>query len=253
MCYLKKLRIDLGKGFGELYITDSGEQARRLQGEGAAVLVYLHPGSAGEDFSDFTFAVENVEELEPEYLERVYRRLKGLPWRILETERCLIRESTVEDVEDFYRIYSEPSITEYMDNLYPEREQERQYAREYIEKVYTYYEFGMWTVVQKADSVVIGRAGISYREGYAVPELGFVIGVPWQRRGYAEEVCRAILSYGREALGFTRFQTLVRPENLPSMSLCRKLGFREEERIELEGKNYCRMLLTDRTSYRKGL
>ena len=36
----------------------------------------------------------------------------------------------------------------------------------------------------------------SEREGFAEPELGFIIGVGWQRRGYGEEVCRAIMKYG---------------------------------------------------------
>ena len=81
-----------------------------------------------------------------------------------------------------------------MEGLYPDREQEREYIRQYIEKIYTFYEFGVWTVVERESGAVIGRAGFSYREGYNEPELGFIIGVPWQHRGYAEEVGRGILA-----------------------------------------------------------
>ena len=80
-------------------------------------------------------------------MEKVYRRLKGLPWDILETKRCLIRETVPEDVDSFYEIYSDPAITKFMEDLYPEKEQEKAYIREYIEKIYTYYEFGVWTIV----------------------------------------------------------------------------------------------------------
>mgnify|MGYP002508282232 FL=1 len=72
---------------------------------------------------------------------------------------------------------------------------------------------------------MIGRAGISRREGYDLPELGFVFGVPWQGRGYAYEVCSAILSYARDELLMERVQALVRPENERSLRLCEKLGF----------------------------
>ena len=147
LIYLKEIKVKTDGQEDLLYITDDAETAETLRSEGEAVLVYLHPGNAGQDFSRFLFAVEDPEELEPDYVERVYRRLKGLPWHILETPRCLIRETTPEDVEDFYRIYSHPDITKYMEGLYPEVEQEKQYVREYIKKVYTYYGFGVWTVV----------------------------------------------------------------------------------------------------------
>lgn len=243
MAYYKEIRIPAEGVEAVLYVSDDAASAEALQGEGKAVLIYLHPGNAGQDFSRFLFAAEDPEDLEEEYIRRVYRRLKGLPWEIAETARCLIRETTPEDVEEFYRIYSDPSITRYMDGLYPEREQEKQYIREYIEKVYTFYGFGVWTVVEKESGAVIGRAGLSYREGYDDPELGFIIGVPWQGRGYAREVCRAVLDYAWNALEFDRVQALVEPGNEASLRLCEELGFRLEGKTALQGKEYCLLLL----------
>ncbi len=237
--YLKEIEIKVDGQEGILYVTDDADTAEALRREGKAVLIYLHSGNAGQDFSRFLFAVEDPEDLEPEYVERVYRRLKGLPWHILETSRCLIRETTTADVEVFYRIYSHPAITKYMEGLYPEVEQEKQYVREYIEKVYTFYGFGVWTVVEKESGTVIGRAGLSYREGFEDPELGFIIGVPWQRKGYAREVCRAVLAYAAAALEFTRVQALVETENVASLKLCGQLGFYRDSIVWLKGKEYC--------------
>lgn len=241
--YFREISFPLEGREALLYVTDDRQTAQRLREQREAVLVYLHPGNREEDFSGFLFATEDPEDLEPEYVERVYRRLKGLPWNILETDRCLVRETTPEDVEDFSRIYSHPSITRYMEGLYPDVEKEKAYIREYIEKIYTFYGFGVWTVVEKAGKAVIGRAGVSYREGFEDPELGFIIGVPWQRRGYAREVCAAILDYAHRALEFTQVQALVAPGNAPSLKLCEELGFRKKEIICLEGKEYCRMML----------
>ena len=238
MSYLKQIEVNTIEPEGSLYVTDDAATARKLRDQGKAVLIYFHEGNREQDFSGFTFGVEDPENLEEEYIEKVYRRLKGLPWNILETERCLIRETTVDDVEDFFCIYSDPAITEFMEGLYPEKEQEKAYIREYIEKVYTFYEFGVWTVVEKSSGTVIGRAGFSYREGYDDPELGFTIGVPWQRKGYAEEVCRGILDYGWNVLGFSRVQALVETENAASLNLCDKLGFHAVEELMLNEKNY---------------
>ncbi len=226
-----------------LYVTDDAQTARGLKKQGEAVLIFLHPGNGEQDFSEFLFAVEDPEDLEPEYIERVYRRLKGLPWNILRTARCLIRETVPGDVDAFYEIYSHPAITQYMEGLYPEVEEEKRYVREYIEKVYTFFGFGVWTVVERESGAVIGRAGLSYREGFEEPELGFIIGVPWQRRGYAEEVCRAILDYGWSALEFEQVQALVEPGNVPSIRLCEKLGLRKAADVSVGEKEYCRFII----------
>lgn len=242
MYYLKQYKVDIDGAERTLTITDCEEKARELRDAGEPVVPWLHEGNRGEDFSDFLYVAEDPEDLEEEYLKKACRRLLGLPWDILETERCLVRETTVEDVEAFYEIYKHPMITAFMEGLYPEKEQERDYIRQYIEKVYTFWEFGVWTVVEKQGGAVIGRAGFSYREGFEEPEIGFIIGVPWQRKGYAEEVCRAILHYGREVLGFGAVQAFVQPGNQPSVNLCRKLGFQDAGTAVIEGKEHRRFM-----------
>lgn len=225
-----------------LYVTDKLREARELKRGGEAVVILLREGNRDQDFSEFPYAVEDLGALDAEYAERVYRRLKKLPWTILETDRCVIRETTPEDVDSFYKIYSNPEITKYMEDLYPEIEEEKQYVREYIDKVYAFYEFGVWTVLEKKSGEIIGRAGFSYRQGYDEPEIGYIIGVPWQRHGYAEEVCRGILEYGWRELHFERVQALVETENEPSLILCDKLGFTAVEELEINGRGFFRLL-----------
>lgn len=238
------LEKNWGKEDGDavLWITDDTHWAKKLSEAGKAVLAYLHTANEGQNFSCCKYAMMNPRELDVEYFELIYRRIRRLPWDILETERCYLRESIVEDVDDFYEIYKEPTITAYLENLFPAREQERAYIEDYIDKVYAFYDFGIWTVVEKGSGQVIGRAGLAYREGYEEPELGFVIGVPWQGQGLAYEVCAAVLDYGVRILEFHCFQALVEPENTASLHLCNKLGFQEVERIYVEDKEYIRLI-----------
>jgi len=227
-----------------LWITDSAVKATELLNDGKAVLIWLHEGNRNQDFSRFQYACDNPAELDMDYLEGVYRRFRGIPWDILETEHCLVRETTVEDVEEFYRIYSDPSITKFMESLYEDPEEERAYAKDYIDKVYSFYGFGIWTVLEKPEAgssqtaQVIGRAGICYREGYEDPEMGFVIATDKQGRGYATEVCRAILQYGHEQLGFKRILAFVQPENAASLHVCDKLGMCSNGRVTIQGTEY---------------
>lgn len=231
-----------GEG-GVLWITDQGQRARELLCQGCPVLAWLHEDNRDQDFSGVRYACENMEELDGDYLEKVYRRYVEIPWDILTTERCLVRETCAEDLNAFYEIYAEPSVTQYTEGLYPERAQEEAYLQDYTENMYYFYNYGVWTICDKVTGQVIGRAGFSNREGYEDPELGFVIGVPWQKKGYATEVCRALLKYGREELGFKRVQMLVMPENGVSLHLAEELGFSRRDQVAWEGILYERLLM----------
>lgn len=223
---------------GVIFVTDSAAVLRRLTAEGGYVIALLHDNNREEDLSAAPYAISDIEELEYASFEQAYLRLAGLPWKIAETERCIIRETTVEDVDAFYHIYAEPSITRYMDRLYEDPEEEKEYIRQYIEKVYGFYGYGLWTVLDKEDGRVIGRAGVSWREGFDIPEIGFVIAVPFQHKGYAYEVCRAVLECSSRELGFTGVQALVKRGNEASASLCRRLGFTRQGTVEDRGEEY---------------
>ena len=225
---------------GVLYLTDDELTASYLEKAGYPVLGFSHEGNRQETFSDIRFLAESWEALEADYLEQVYRRCKKLPWHILSTNRCLIRETIEEDVDAFYRIYEDPSITRYMEGLYADRGEERRYITEYRRSMYEFYGFGIWTVILRSTGEIIGRAGITLRSEEELPELGFVIGVPWQRQGIAKEVCQAILVYGKDRLCLDRIQAFVEPGNQISEKLLSGLGFDRQGEYEEQGKQYLR-------------
>lgn len=240
---LKKALADgiLPKG-NILLVTDCPEIAEHFAKNNMPVLGILIPQNENAPFAGVRYLSEGWDDITPIYLERVYRRYRSLPWQILETERCILRETTEADVDAFYRIYAEPSVTAFMENLFSDREEELRYMADYREKVYALYGFGIWSIILKETDEIIGRAGLDMRRGFAEPELGFVIGVPWQRQGLAEEVCRAVLRYGEEELGFTKVQALTEQENTASLALLKKLGFVFDGEYQEMGKEYLRYL-----------
>ncbi|MCM1263931.1 MAG: GNAT family N-acetyltransferase [Butyrivibrio sp.] len=227
-----------------LYITDNAACQKYLQENGVPVIVHLHELNRTEQFSRAEYAIERISEVEYNSLELAYLRLTGQPWNILTTDRCIIRETTVEDADSFYDIYKESSITYYMEGLYEDKAAETAYIQDYIKNIYGFYGYGMWSVLEKDSRKVIGRAGISWREGFDIPELGFVIAVPYQHQGYAYEACRAILDYAVTELGFTNIQALVMKENKKSKALCQRLGFKHYSQIILDDTEYERLLFT---------
>ncbi len=221
-----------------LCISDRNDIVQMLRREQVSVAGFYHDKNREESFQDILYIITDVEEVSAKSYDEVYRRLRQIPWDILETDRLFVRESTVEDVKDFYRIYSDPSITKYMEDLFQDPEQEVAYMQDYIKQMYGFYGFGMWTVTEKKSGEIIGRAGLSVREGYDLPELGFVIERKRQGMGYAKEVCEAILEYVKCELCFDEVQALVIKENEASLKLLQKLGFVYKKDVTEGGQLY---------------
>ena len=122
-----------------LFVTDSARWQKRLWERKIPVIIYLHEDNREENFLLAEYAIERIEEIEAESLELAYLRLTGQQRTILTTDRCIIRETTTEDVDSFYEIYREPSVTEYMEGLYEDRDAEIAYIQDYIRNVYRFY------------------------------------------------------------------------------------------------------------------
>lgn len=221
-----------------LFVTDTPDIFAYLFKKGAYTTVLYHENNKHCSFPDATYAIEDILHLEYSSYEEAYCRLAGLPLYILETARLQVRESTLSDIPDFYRIYRSPSATAYMEPLFEDPDMEKAYLQDYIRQVYGFYGFGIWTVLLKESGKVIGRAGLNIREGYDLPELGFVIDTAFQGQGVAFEVCSAILEYARKELDFHCIQAFVQKENLPSIKLLEKLGFTYSREVLEKNRKY---------------
>ena len=225
-----------------LYITDHDEICKQLLKEKANVLVWLHEDNKEKDLGQVPYAIENIQEIDLAYAEKIYQRFQKLPWKIAETKRCRIREMTEEDLDAIYEVYAAPSITKYMEGLYEDREKELEYTRSYIQNAYTFWGYGTWVIERKSDNKIIGRVGFNLRDGYEEPELGFVIMEKEQQKGYALECCEAVLKVGKEEYEFEQIQALVKEGNEASVNLCCKLGFEYWGKAEEGEEEYLRFL-----------
>lgn len=229
--------------------------------------------------SHLEYLVEGFEEVDFHFLDLVYRRHHHLPWTVLETERCYLREITLEDLDALYELYRPAEITRYVRGPSEDRAKQEEYTRAYIDYMYRFYGYGLWAVIEKKSGRLIGRAGLTHlpsevlspqetlapgaitlqetppsRNGDGTPkdavlpeagpplQLGYVIGLPYQNRGYATEVCQGILAYAGENLNVPKIYCLIQKENHGSIHLAEKLGFRFEKSIIYRGKDMQRYL-----------
>lgn len=211
----------------DIKITDNPELAREYSINGIPYIVVITDENKGESFPNGAYCIESINDIDDEYKKMVYCRTKGIPMDILETERLLVREIQVSDVQDLYELYADKSITRYMEPLFESVEDEINYTKDYIKNIYGFYGFGMWILVLKETNQVIGRAGLEYKEGYDGLELGFMLGTKYQHKGYAYEACKAIINYAVNYLEQKSFRAVVHRDNVSSRRLSERLGFKE--------------------------
>ena len=229
-----------GEALGEirrdwLYLADDERTARKLADAGAKTCGFLHENNRQERFGGYKYLFDEIPEVDADSYRKAWERLSGLPWTIAKTDRLMIRETTTDDLDALYEIYSDPSVTRFQDGLLEDRDAEKRYMEDYIKNIYGLMGFGIWSLVRLKDGILIGRAGLSAAKGYENTELGFTVGVPWQRQGYAFEACSQILLFAGWVLGLDRVYANVREGNTASVRLCEKLGFHPDHEPGREG------------------
>lgn len=176
-------------------------------------------------------------EMDEAFLERDMRRKAGIPVEIVRTERLVIRETVLEDVPKLYRIWKEPGMGDYIQPMQDTLEEELEFMQAYIRHAYAFYDYGLWTVLEKESGRVVGRAGLFPSEILEnAVELGYMIAPEHQKKGYAYESGKAILSYAGEILDIEEIHLLSDQRNEASLRTAAALGFRKAECLYRQGK-----------------
>ncbi|QFJ54398.1 GNAT family N-acetyltransferase [Pseudobutyrivibrio xylanivorans] len=209
---------------GTLVLSDSQAVIDECVSKGIPVAAYEHDGISGLKCDHVLIDVDDVDD---EVFENIYRRCVDVPWDISKTERTYIREFSMDDLDDLFELYAKPGMTQYMEPLF-EYEEERKYELNYIQYIYKLYGFGMWLIYDKITKDLIGRAGIEIRDTCDEnnqAELGFCIASDRWGQGLAFEVCSEIIRLAKDEYGLSSLIARCDPENLASRRLLEKLGF----------------------------
>ncbi len=222
-----------------LVVEDSENGSKAVKAAGMVCLGYINPDSGNQNLNQADYLTESLAAMDSDYLEMIYCHTRNLPWTVKKTDRLIIREMKVQDVDRLYEIYAEPSITEYMENLYDNPREEKEFTEKYIEHMYKFYEYGMWVMCLE-NGYVIGRVGICHREidGELQLEVGYVVDKKYQNNGYATEAVGAAVEYAREHLHAHKLNAFIRHGNTSSIKVAENNGFEYNMSNVIDGINY---------------
>jgi ribosomal-protein-alanine N-acetyltransferase len=156
---------------------------------------------------------------------------------ILETDRLTLRQFVPADLDDFYRLVTDPDVTRYTGDGGPHTQEEvRRGLEERVLADYQKHGFGRWAVVERATGRVIGFAGLKRQPELGEVDLGYRFFKDYWGRGLATEASRPIVQYGFARLQLSRIIGLVAPEHRASARVLEKLGFQCERVAPYRGE-----------------
>ncbi len=157
---------------------------------------------------------------------------------ILETERLVLREITVDDSEFILDLLNQPKYLKYIgDKGVRTVEDAATFIENLIRKSYRDNGYGHYIVHLRDDPTPMGTCGYVRRDSLPDPDIGFAFLPQFEKRGYAFESADAVLKYGREVLGFKRVLAITTPDNESSGRLLEKIGFTFERLIDMPNDN----------------
>ena len=114
---------------------------------------------------------------------------------MIETERLLLREYTMDDFDALYEIMSDPETMQHYPAPFDEA-RTRRWIEWNIEN-YEQYGFVLWAVVLKETGMFIGDCGITIQniDGDMLPEIGYHINKRYWKQGFAKEAAIAVRNW----------------------------------------------------------
>jgi RimJ/RimL family protein N-acetyltransferase len=164
---------------------------------------------------------------------------QGAP--VLETERLTLRAHRLDDFAACAAMWADPIITRHIGGR-PFSEEETWSRLLRYPGHWALLGFGYWVVEEKATRNFIGEIGFADYKRDLEPSLGDTPEIGWaltslsHGKGYATEAVHAVVSWGDEHFHPSRTACIIHPENLASIRVAEKCGYREFQRATYKGQ-----------------
>jgi ribosomal-protein-alanine N-acetyltransferase len=147
----------------------------------------------------------------------------------LQTERLVLRPFEIADaptVRGLASAFAIADTTLAIPHPYPDGVAEQWIATH--EPGFAAGTLATYAITTRSGGLLVGAIGLVVEPSHSRGELGYWIGVPFWKQGYATEAGRAILTFGFEVMRLHRIQAHYLIRNPASGRVLEKLGMRQE-------------------------
>jgi RimJ/RimL family protein N-acetyltransferase len=159
---------------------------------------------------------------------------------ILETERLKLRGHRLDDFNHCAAMWADPKVTRFIGGKPLSEEESWRRLLAYVGH-WSLIGFGYWVAEEKATGDFVGEIGFAdYKRDLepslkGTPEIGWVLAAHAHGKGYATEAVRAAVAWGDAHFHSARTACIIAPENLASIRVAVKCGYRELARATYKG------------------
>ncbi|HRH99497.1 MAG TPA: GNAT family protein [Saprospiraceae bacterium] len=148
---------------------------------------------------------------------------------ILEGEKVLLRPLSLDDVPSLFKLRSNKTMMQFIDRPIHTTENDTQ---DLIQKILDDFQLKKgitWAITIKPEHKLVGTIGFwRMDEANFRTEIGYMIDIPFQSKGYTKEACCLAIDLAFKNLNIHSIEANVKPGNIKSESLLYKLGFKKE-------------------------
>ena len=160
---------------------------------------------------------------------------------ILVTKRLLLRHLVMEDLDELFKLYSNPEIRSYFPEGVLSYEETKEELEWFLNGHPEHPELGLWATIHKETDKFIGRCGLLPWEidGKLEVEVAYLLDKDFWHQGLASEAAKGILTYAFEKLNFSRIICLMDPDNIASQNVAKRIGMTLESKVDgIAGDNF---------------
>ena len=156
----------------------------------------------------------------------------------LETDRLLLRDLEIEDLDALHAILGDEAAMKFNPAPWSRRRVAAWIASNRAS--YAAFGFGRWALILKATGEFVGDCGLSWQPvGYSIHperEIAWHLRRDLWNRGLATEAASAVLARAREVPQPRRIVVLTSPDNLPAQAVAHAVGMEFDREDLLDGK-----------------
>ena len=160
---------------------------------------------------------------------------------VLETERLKLRGHRLDDFAACAAMWADPAVSRQLGHKPFTEEESWTRLLRYVGH-WALMGYGYWVVEEKVSGSFVGEVGFAdyKREMQSpvkeLPEIGWVLDSRAHGKGYATEAARAAITWGEAHFSPPRTTCIVSPDNLRSIRVAEKCGYRNLELTLYKGK-----------------
>lgn len=156
---------------------------------------------------------------------------------VLETERLILEEFTLQDATFFYKLVNDPDWIKYIgDRNVKTILDAENYLKNKIISSYQAFGFGFYVVRLLDRKTPIGMCGLIKRDWLHHVEIGYAFLTKFRGKGYALEASISTKKYAKNQLGIHQLAAITDVNNERSENLLKKLGFKYNRLITYPGE-----------------